>query len=123
MVTKKSKNPLPSSYRGKKRYIVVQLESEKPFSVTTFSNELQQQVVHLFGVVGSAQIKPHVILLDEKKRLAVVRCSHTAVDQVKSALLLLDRMGVVPVRPDILYVSGSIHKIKEKFGLAVSDDS
>lgn len=123
MVTKKSKNPLPSSYRGKKRYIVVQLDSEKPFSTISFSNELQQQVTLLFGTVGSAQMKPHVMLLDEKKHLAVVRCSHLAVDAVKSALLLLTRVGIVPVRPDIRFVSGSLHKIKEKFGLHVTDDS
>lgn len=122
MAIKKSKNPLPSSYRGKKRYLVVQFESTRNLTESQISTDLQSLITQLYGSVGSSKIKPHLIFFDSIQNTSIIRCSLESLEELKAAIILWSSINGQPIRPTIRYVSGSLAKIKAKFKLAAPDD-
>ena len=111
---KKSIKPIPSSYRGKKRYILFELISEKKLNEKDVSRELWHNFLRLFGSIGCAKAKIWFILFDTKKNKGIIRCANETVEEVKAGLLFLKDVKGAAVIPKILLVSGSIKKLKEK---------
>ncbi len=54
-------------------------------------------------------------LWEEERMTGVIRCSHTAVELVRSALVLIDRIGDTRVAFLILGVSGTVKGVRRKF--------
>ncbi len=111
---KKSIKPIPLSYRGKKRYILFELISEKRLNEKDVSRELWNTFLRLFGEVGCAKAKIWPILFDGKKNRGIIRCANEGVEEAKAAILFLRDVNGVGVIPRILLVSGSLKKLKEK---------
>lgn len=111
MVQKKTKNPLPSSYRGKKRYIQFQLASDKPLLDVVVFNALQDAFAHWFGQAGLAHAKLHLIGFDSRKKMGIVRVHYLDVFRFKIALILIQRVGNQVVMPEVTKTSGSLAKL------------
>lgn len=112
MPTKKTKNPLPSSYRGKKRYVQFRFESDKSLSDIGVFNALQDAFAHWFGQAGLSHSKLHLIGFDSKKNMGIVRVHYKDVFRFKIALILIQRIANQVVVPEVVKTSGSLAKLQ-----------
>ena len=110
-ILKKSTQPIPSSARGKKRYVKVKFISERQLNEIEVSKAVIAAAQQLFGEQGMAVHRIQFMDFDAKGNAAIVRCSNKAVEQAKTALLFVKRIGDCNVIPVIQRVSGSISKL------------
>ncbi|MFH1229320.1 MAG: Rpp14/Pop5 family protein [Candidatus Aenigmatarchaeota archaeon] len=117
MEDEKKPKPLPSSLRGRKRYIAYQVISESQFIFQDFINSVWHSMLNLLGELGSSQAEIWIArdIYDEARQIGIIRCSHDNVEQVRTSLALIDRIGDVRVIVKVLGISGSIKATKMKF--------
>lgn len=113
MVVKKSLNPVPSSLRGKKRYVLFRLSSSKNLSMKEVENALWNLFFELFGEVGTARQKLWLIGFNSKKGLGILRCSLDHTEEVKAGILFFKEVSGLSVVPEIVRVSGSLSKLEK----------
>ncbi len=109
---KQSMNPIPASYRGKKRYISFQLLAKEKFSEQDVGLAVWETFLHLFGEVGTARQKLWLVGFDSRQGIGVVRCALEHLEEVKAGLLFVKQVDGKPVVPKVLGVSGSLGKVK-----------
>jgi ribonuclease P/MRP protein subunit POP5 len=117
MDDEKKPKPLPSSLRGRRRYIAYQVISESKFIFQDLSNSIWHSLLNLLGELGASKSDIWVArdIYDEIKQIGIIRCSHDNVEQVRTALSLIERIGDVRVVVKVLGISGSIKATKMKF--------
>ena len=117
MDEEKKPKPLPSSLRGRRRYIAYQVLSEDKFIFQDLTNSIWHSLLNLLGELGSAQADIWIVkdTYDEAKQIGIIRCSHDNVEKVRAALALIERIGDVRVVVKVLGISGSIKATKMKF--------
>ncbi len=109
---KKSMNPIPSTLRGKKRYIRFELICGSALSEGEAKKAMYSAFSNLFGEQGIAQQKLWLLKWFSDKNAGIVRCSLPELEQVKAGLLFIQQAGGQPVVPLIVAVSGSVGKLK-----------
>jgi RNase P/RNase MRP subunit POP5 len=114
--TKKNRNPIPKTMRGKKRYLVVRFFSEQPFEFKPFSIALNELFLSLFGSVGVAKQRLAWRGFDSKKGLLLVQCNALHENAVSAGLLLLHKVGNQRLVPRIMLKSGVLQKALDKTG-------
>jgi len=112
-VVKKRVKALPSSQRGKKRYILFELLAEKPLSAAIVEKEIERKFFELFGSRGMASQKLHFIGFYGEKNLGVLKCSLEKCEECKAGLIFMKGIAGMAVVPRIVKVSGSAKKLKE----------
>jgi ribonuclease P/MRP protein subunit POP5 len=117
MDDEKKPKPLPSSLRGRRRYIAYQVISESKFIFQDLSNSIWHSLLNLLGELGASKSDIWVArdIYDEIKQIGIIRCSHDNVEQVRTALSLIERIGDVRIVVKVLGISGSIKATKMKF--------
>lgn len=117
MDDEKKPKPLPSSLRGRRRYIAYQVISESKFIFQDLSNSIWHSLLNLLGELGASKSDIWVArdIYDEIKQIGIIRCSHDNVEQLRTALSLIERIGDVRVVVKVLGISGSIKATKMKF--------
>jgi ribonuclease P/MRP protein subunit POP5 len=117
MEDEKKPKPLPPSLRGRKRYIAYQVISESQFLFQDFVNSVWHSLLNLLGEFGSSQAEIWIArdIYDEARQIGIIRCSHDNVEQVRTSLALIERIGDVRVILKVLGISGSIKATKMKF--------
>lgn len=117
MDDEKKPKPLPPSLRGRRRYIAYQVISESKFIFQDLSNSIWHSLLNLLGELGASKSDIWVArdIYDEIKQIGIIRCSHDNVEQVRTALSLIERIGDVRVVVKVLGISGSIKATKMKF--------
>ena len=109
---KQSMNPIPASYRGKKRYVSFELLAQEKFHEPDVGHAVWETFLHLFGEVGTARQKLWLMGFDSRKGVGVVRCALEHLEEVKAGLLFVKEVGGKPVVPKLIGVSGSLGKVK-----------
>jgi len=117
MVDEKKPKPLPPSLRGKRRYVAFQVFSEGKFILQDLNNSIWHSLLNLLGELGASQADIWIArdIYDEAKQIGIIRCSHNNVEQVRTALALVERIGDIRVVIKVLGISGSIKATKMKF--------
>jgi len=117
MDEEKRPKPLPPSLRGRRRYIAYQVISEDKFIFQDLINSIWHSLLNLLGELGASQADIWIVkdTYDEKKQIGIIRCSHNNVEQVRTALALIERIGDVRVVVKVLGISGSIKATQMKF--------
>ena len=117
MVDEKKPKPLPPSLRGRRRYIAFQVFSEGKFIIQDLINSIWHSLLNLLGELGASQADIWIArdIYDEAKQIGIIRCSHDNVEQVRTALALIERIGDIRVVVKVLGISGSIKATKMKF--------
>jgi ribonuclease P/MRP protein subunit POP5 len=113
----KRPKPLPSSLRGKGRYIAYQVLSEEKFLFQDLINSMWHSLLNLLGELGTSEANIWIAkdTYDEKRQTGIIKCSHDKVEQVRAALALIERIGDIRVVVKVLGISGSIKATKMKF--------
>ena len=113
----KKPKPLPPSLRARRRYIAYQVISEGKFIFQDLVNSIWHSLLNLLGELGTSQADVWVArdIYDESKQIGIIRCAHDNVEQVRTALALIERIGDVRVIVKVLGISGSIKATRMKF--------
>jgi len=110
---------LSPTLRPKKRYIAFQViaENGQKFTFDEIANVIWHALAEFAGEINAALSRMWVMkdLWEEERMTGVIRCSHTAVELVRSALVLIDRIGDTRVAFLILGVSGTVKGVRRKF--------
>ena len=112
MKEKKSMNPIPLSLRDKKRYLVFELITEQNLFGKDVNFALKNHLLKLFGELGLSKMNYQFIQFNEKSKKGILKCRHTAVDDLKAGVLLLKEVNGIKVLPKTLKTSGTVKKAK-----------
>ncbi len=113
MAIKGIKGLLPS-LREKKRYVVCEVLSEKPMTDRKpITSSILSTFLSLFGEATLAKAGIQTINeYNAETQRVILRIAHTAVQQLKSALILVRTIGGQPVIVRSVAVSGILKKAK-----------
>lgn len=91
--------------------------TQKDFDIAEVVDAIWQNSMALFGETGASKFSLWVPynLYDRKKRRGIVKCAHTSVEEVRSALAAIRQIGNEPVIVHVLGVTGTILSAKKKF--------
>lgn len=105
-------NPIPLSLRDKKRYLVFELIAEEKLNEKEVSFAVKKNLIKLFGELGLSKMNYQFISFDEKSGKGILKCRHTAVEDLISGVLLLKEVNGIKVVPRTLKISGTVKKAK-----------
>ena len=111
MSEKKSLKPIPPTLRGKKRYVKVEFFSNSNLREIEVRDSVWNKFTRIFGEKGVAEQKLWLVKWLGKNK-CIFRCSLENVDNVKTGLLFVKKIGEIRVNPNIIAVSGSLKKFK-----------
>ena len=108
---------LPPSMRSHKRYIVFEIISEKPVEYKDFSSAVWSSLMNFLGEQGTAEARIWLIknLYEEKNQRGVIKCKHDFVEQLRTALVLINIVGETKAIVRVLGVTGTIKSAKSKY--------
>ena len=108
---------LSSSLRGRTRYLAFDAISEQKILLDDLINTIWHSVLNFLGETGTARANIKIIkdTYDDNRQMGILRCSHDEVENVRSALALIQRIGDTRVILRVLGISGSIKAAKMKF--------
>jgi ribonuclease P/MRP protein subunit POP5 len=113
----KRPKPLPSSLRGRRRYIAYEVVSEEKVLIDDLMNTIWHTVLNFLGEHGTSKTDMWIAkdTYDENKQMGLIRCSHDNVEQIRASLALIERIGDVRVVFKVLGISGTMNAAKMKF--------
>lgn len=108
---------LPPSLRGRTRYLAFDAISEQKILLDDLINTIWHSALNFLGEIGTARANIKILkdTYDDKKQIGILRCSHDDVENVRTALALIQRIGDTRVVFRVLGISGSINAAKMKF--------
>lgn len=110
-------NILSPTLRSRRRYLAYQVISEQKIPFVDLVNTIWHALLNFLGELGTAQAEIWIVrdTFDESKQIGLIRCGHTAVEQVRAALSLIQRIGDTRVVVKVLGISGTMKGAKKKF--------
>ncbi len=108
---------LPPTLREKSRYVAYQVISEKKLVFSDLNSALWNSILNFLGELESAKARVWIMkdTYDDEKQTGTIKCAHDYVERVRSALILLQRIGDVRVAIKVLGVSGTMKGARTKF--------
>lgn len=114
MKTKQHRKALPSSWRVKKRYILLELQSDPPIPESSVRLGIEKAMLSAFGKLGSAVFQLAILRFDPVSQTIILRCNRQSVESVVSALLISTTIDSARVRWSIKAISGTIRGLEKK---------
>jgi len=105
--------------RVKQRYLALKIESVESFEDEDIKDAVWNAVTQLFGEYGASQVGLFLVQCDRQRKVAVLRCSHKALEMVHASIVSVTKIGDKPVAMRVLRVSGTLRALKRK----LEDDS
>lgn len=112
-IPKRSLNPIPSSMRGKKRYVLFELRSRGSLTKNLVESAIYSTFLREYGSIGVGRQKLRLVLFNPESGKGIVRCSLECLTEVKVGILFVQEVGQEKVVPRVIRVSGSMRKLKE----------
>ena len=97
------------------RYILFKWRDNIILDRGILSRALSSSIMRLYGEVGASRTSLKIIDVSTDDNLAIVRCSHTAVDMVRAAASAIRELDGRPIVIYSLCVSGTIKSLNDKF--------
>ncbi len=98
----------------RRRYIAVQIDSENAIDGRDFYDAVWNSILRLFGEHVASQTALSLIGFDPQANQATMRCSHTALDPVRAAIVAVSEIRNERIIPQILLVSGTLKALRDK---------
>jgi len=80
--------PVKPTMRSKRRYVLFSVECESQAGEQQVKRAAYDAILSFLGEYGSSLAGPKFIGFDQKRGLAVIRCSHSELEKVEAALAL-----------------------------------
>lgn len=108
---------LPSSLREKKRYLAYEIISEEPVSFQDVVSAFWSSMLSLLGELGTAKANVWFVkdTWDGDRQRGVIRCRHTAVDDVRAAIATVEEIEDTRAIVQSLGVSGTMKGARKKY--------
>ena len=110
---KPQKTKIKPSHRPKKRYLLFEIKQSSGIASSIVRTEVLSHFKRFFKEKFFEK-NIWIIGFYEGIGLGILRCSHTAVDEIKVALASFRQLHSNGVKTSVLLSSGSIKKIKER---------
>lgn len=104
---------LPSSLRERKRYLAVEVFSERGVNRSSFLRELRRSIASLFGDAGLS--RTGVALLYFDGTCGVVRCAPEEIWAVRAGIAAITEINGVRVAVRVMGVGGTVRSVREKY--------
>ena len=98
------------SLRQKKRYIVFEIISSKVFPLSDIESEVTLGLQRFLGELGMSRAMPMFVKEKYKNQKFIIKVNHTAVDECKAGIILIQKIKGVPVSMRSIIMSGSLKK-------------
>ena len=98
----------------KRRYLAVMAESDDRIDERELIKAVWGMIYQLFGEYGASQVGMFHIDLQDDKEIAVLRCSHTAIDMVRAAIAVISQISNRPVALRVVAISGTLKALRRK---------
>jgi len=110
-------NFLSPSLREKKRYLAYEVISDGKVPFAELSTVIWHSLINFLGEVGTADAEVRIFrnTYNEEKQLGLIKCSHTAVESVRAALAMIQRIDETPVIVRVIGISGTMKAAQKKF--------
>lgn len=107
--------PLSPTLRQKKRFILVEIESNKKFDFKEVSENLVEEIITYLGAVefGKSGIWILRDKFDAKNQRAVLKVSTKTKDKLIGVLSLIQKLSNTDVRIKLLSVSGTLKGLEK----------
>lgn len=101
--------------RVKRRYLVLQVDSEVAPSQKELMDAIWSAVVKLYGEVGASQTSMSLIEYNLEKKLAVIRTALATLNIVRASIASITSVAGNEAALHVLAVSGTIKALRKKF--------
>lgn len=108
---------LPPTLRDRKRYLAYQVVSDSKLDFSEINNAIWYSVMNFMGEKGASDADIWIIRnsYEEGRKIGLVKCSHTSVEDVRTALALVQKIGENRLIIRVLGISGTMKAAKKKF--------
>lgn len=115
---------LPSSIRKKERYIIFKIESDETYSLGEVVDGIWQELLSFLGERTVAEANPWVMgdLFSTNNQIGGIRVHKDHVEDVRTALALIDQIDRSKACIHVLGVSGTIQSARDKYLGALEDN-
>ncbi len=97
----------------RRRYIAVNIECSKILNEIDIYEVIFTNLLRLFGEYGASQADLSLIEYNPEKKLAVLRCSHKALDIVKASITTITEVANEKVAFRTIRVSGTLKSLRK----------
>jgi ribonuclease P/MRP protein subunit POP5 len=99
----------------RRRYLAVKIVCQEEVSEEEFMEAVWTAILQLFGEYGASKTGLVLIEFNQKKRWAVLRCSHKAVEMVRAAVASVTKINQKPAVLHVIRISGTIKALHKTF--------
>lgn len=107
--------PLRPTLREKKRYVVFRVVSDDVIEYKSIEKEINSQILLFLGTLYAGKAGILILKNQYLKNHGIIRVSHLFVDELKSALMHVQKIDKKSITIDVMGVSGILKKAREKF--------
>jgi RNase P/RNase MRP subunit POP5 len=100
--------------RVKRRYLALQIDFDGALGEREFLDTVWAAITRLYGEYGASRTDLRLLHFDEAKKIALIRVSLAALDQVRAALVSVIKISDKDAAVHVKTVSGTIKSIREK---------
>ncbi len=94
--------------------MALKVVSDQPVSERSVMDTVWNAVLKLFGEYGASQANLSLMRYDPKRKFAVFRCSHVAIEKVRASIASITEINGEPVVIHVLGVSGTLRALRKK---------
>lgn len=100
--------------RVRKRYLALEVVSERIIEGKEIMNAIWNAILQLFGEYGASQTNLQLIEYNSQKNHAIIRCSHKALEMVKASITSITEINGKLAAIYALRVSGTLRALRKK---------
>lgn len=97
------------------RYIAFEIISDASFNEKEVIKAVSSSILHLLGAVGASKTNFWLISYDQTSKKGLLRCSNKAQKEVIASITTITKIENTIAILNVLGVSGTIKKAKEKY--------
>ncbi len=108
---------VPPTMRKKQRYLIFKIESEKKFGIGEVVESIWEELLGFLGESGVSEADPWIMkdLFYRDKQVAGIKTDKDHVEEIRTALALIDEIDGENVCIYVKGVSGTMKAAKKKF--------
>ena len=98
----------------RKRYLALRAESSQPLTERDLMSAIWTTLYQVYGEFGASQAALSMVEYDNERRILIIRCSHTALDMIRSTIAAVTQISREPTVFRVIRVSGTLKALKKK---------
>jgi RNase P/RNase MRP subunit POP5 len=107
--------PIKPSLKERKRYAVIEVKADAPVSQDDIIDTINKVCLDFMGILGLGKAGVLILRNQISGDKVVIKVNNRYVDHLKSALMLVTKIGGARARLTVTGVSGILKKAREKF--------